>query len=122
MSARHWRSLAFATLAAVVLVTAVACSSASSRRGGALRVTVTGHAEWVGGPSSAPQAPAAGVRMRVLKGSAEVSTGSTDAGGDFSWALGHGSYELLPDPTSGCPSKRFTVPVKADLALTCQRR
>ena len=123
MISSGWRRvLMVVAIPAAVAVSLTACTPSRHHLGGGLAVTVTGHAEDVGGPMGAPNVPAAGVAMKILAGTAVMSTGTTDEHGDFRWALRDGSYTLVPDPSTGCPKTEFTVPTKSALSLICQRR
>ena len=105
----------------VAVVALLGCSTAATK-GGANKVTATGHLEWIGGPPGVPSAPAGAVRLRVLAGGAEMASGVTDTNGNFEFALRPGRYVLVPESGRGCYQKSLSVPQAQPLSLTCQRR
>ena len=109
-------------LLGLVAVLALLGCSTGATKGGANKVTAGGHLEWIGGPPGAPNAPASGVRLSVLTSGAEMASGSTDANGNFEFALRPGRYVLVPESGRGCYQTSLSVPQARPLSLTCQRR
>jgi hypothetical protein len=106
----------------VVAVLAFLGCSTTATKGGANKVTASGHLEWIGGPPSVPNAPASGVRLRVLTSEAEMASGLTDANGNFEFALRPGKYVLVHESGRGCYPASLSVPQARPRSLTCQRR